>query len=1576
MFNNLFNSAKKFLDSIFAPKKPTSAPKPTPKPQPKPIAPIPKWTAPPIATWGQSAQSIAQATQNWARSGVNTAYNAWSGNRASQAQAQARAQAEAQARARAEAEARARREALRRQVQGVVDGFKGIWSGKNKQSVQKGKDIAGKSKGGKNMVILNPKIDTTKYAPIEPLAPVPALPTPYWTDQNGVTHVVGDVKEYEDSVTRYNTEYNDYIGKRFEYSNKLFEHNQSKAEKARTDARVEEQMRLNKAKYEDKNANVWGKIGNFFTGGKTQAERNKIKGSIESENKKLSEDAILAQNQMERENERWIGLLQKKLEAGDTRGFEEEFKKYDKYMTGVQSSLTGTQFKAWGKQEAQQSFLGKTKTQGLVGKGMDAGGNLLGFALDTLDLPRRGINTVWNKVDPTRTRTYYDGTVKTDKVDTWGKAWNESYGQNVISQHQKKDFNFDEAKKKNATAWKNYQEAQGSKNVKKFWLDQGFRAGMSDQEFHKKLWDQQEQQAVNSSWAQDFVADPLLFGGKVSKLGRWAKGTKTGTQAFKTADKVWTASGKKGLMWSGEQVKKITSNPKVASAIVGSYMALDQSKLGRAVKWAKKDSTATVANRWAHDAEVQKAIQGRDLLKAEYDELMTSRFDKTFNKNLQLLPTKIKDASGKMVRVEGVDVLKSKMAKMTPTQSRAFNHYVQPRYAKDGKTRISPSYSWAGQESYYKKLSRKDRQVVQNLASSYKAVTDKLYSIDRLSAKRGFSKVPSSYRTYHGTPYEGGRPYVDRPLTKYSKRQGYVASKFKRKSWSERREKMTKFFRVGDKVTSAKPVEKFTNPRRKDPYFTQHKKKAFTNQSGRELSEALDTRIKATRREYVKTVPEYQIAKTEGKKWRGYVQNKNERVMVNGKLENRYNPNIKERSGIKGYEADLADLASRRTFKKGAWEKVMSVAGLPKRVWVGAVTKGRPAWYINNVAWNIPASYASAEGIGGVTRSYGKILTEAFKQRTLRPEILKALPEGVISSSTKFGELGSNLENLSRASAYMAMVDNGIPHKQALARVNDWLFDYTKMKNWERPLKTVMPFWSWHKGLATIAVKAPIKYPTSAFVLASFKREFMEKPLSEIPDEAVTWRDPITGEEVKMNKRDLYKGKMRIWGSGKDSTWVNTPFFPFGESSISMHPIADLFEEYKSGMDKYGRDTTDKDFWRLAVGRIPQLEIVARAYEMSDQKMNPEKFISRWVAENGSTKWAQGYDPSATNYKEELDYSKRFWDNARSFAGIPNTYNYDYTSNDFKSRMSEFQRKYFSNEQQAKWEAMDWDKRDASQKALAKEHGLSLDEVYKHWSKYDTDSTAHIKAQKQEAREISGKFWEEYFKKDKGQKYIKDVQEGKKSERAEFLREYLIKGLASGNFARNRFLIEGDTIRKTLMGLAQGMEYSKVQARRAVYIEGVKSKMASYKRAKSSGNWTDYNRVYGKSRSKGTSEKAKIVREAVRTGDWTAYRKRYGSKLTVTRSAEAKFWAKYAEASQSERKQLLLDNPEYNKRANWTDADWKKWRDDRRVSQRAQISSVAGDKVAKNITAFQPKADEVWARRSRKKGFVKTKWKR
>lgn len=1541
MFNDLINAAKKLINNILGKKPATPAPKAKPIQVKKPVtfAPLQK-TLQIASTWvnpNSSAAEQARARSSIAQTQANNRKIA--AENAKKAAAEAKRKADAQ-----------------KAVWGAINNAKkmlsGVFGAKSKQTST-----------SQNKIIIMPEIK--RFKPMAPLQPVPVMPTPVWKDKSGVWHGnPSDIKAYEKDIDRYNTQWKKYVDDRFKYSDQLFTYNQQKAEDAAKKSQDKEAMKLWRAKVDDKKANIWGQIGNFFTGGKTQQYRDNIKNTIEADNKKLAEGADLANKQLQKTNEWWLGILQKKLETGDVDGFNKEFDKYDKYMTSSIAGMAETNYKSWGKQNAQQNFLNSTKSKGLIAQSRDLGTGLLGMALDVMDLPRRGVNTAWNLIDKDRTRTYYDGSVKKGGINNVWDAFNESYNQNVVSRHQLRKYDDTEARKKWSVDYKQYKAGKALPNVNPnpYWQ---IPSGLSEADYFKKRWQLNEEQTRGMTDVQDFFADPTFVNGFARKPLRNVAQKISATSLWKSTHKTLTKM--KNFAKTGLQ--SVTSRPKVASAIIGARY----SKLGQAVDWLKKPSTSTAKGRWEHNPAAQKARQGLELAQAEFDELVSNKWQKTFNKQLQLLPTKIKDASGKLVRVEGVDVLKTRLTKMNKTQSRAFNHYVQAAY--DGKKLVSPAYSWAGKDKYWSKLSRKDRAVVANLSTAYKAVTDKLYSIDRLTAKRGLSKVDPNIRTFTGGFYEGAPPQSKRGLASYQKKQGYIAKQFKYKSWSERLEKMKQAMRP-------KTVNKWDMIARKDPTFTRHKVVSFSQQSGKELAESLDKRIIGSRKAFGETLPETYLVKTQGKRLKGYVQNPNQRWIGNGTLDNKFNPDIKMRSGIEGYKADLADMAASREFKKGGWEKVMEVAGLPKRVWSQSVTRFRPAWYLNNIAYNIPASYGAAGS--KATGAYKQILKEAVTERSLTPKILRELPKEVTNMSARYGTLGTKIENISRGAAYVAMRDAGMPKAEALKRMNDWLFDYAKTANWERPLRTVMPFWSFHKGLAMIAVKAPLKYPKASFLIASFKREFMEKPLAQIPDEEVTWTDPITGQVVQINKRDLYRGKIKV--PFTDNKWVNSPFFPFGDSKISLHPILDLFEEHKSGLDNFGRDVTDKEFWRKAVARIPQLEIVARAYEATDQKMDPEKYIQRWVSENGTTKWAQGFDPAATNYKKELDNSKRFWDNARSFFGMSNVYDYDYEDQDYKSRMAEFQREYFAEN----WSKMDWDARDKAQKALAKKHGLTLDEVYKNWARYDTPASTAIKAQKEDARNISKKFWEDYFKKDKGQQYIKDVQEGKKSERAAFLREYLVKQMASGGFGDNRFLIGEGTIKKTLMSLAQDIAYSEVKTQRFLSVNAAKvrkakgdysyvwrgkvistppsAKALAVRKALETGDWSAYRTTYGVK----DTQKAQVVKQAIASGDWSEYRRLYGE---TKRSPEAKFWEQYMASSKDERMDLMKKNPQYDKRKNWTQAQWDEQRIKDRIALRKKISLVAGDKVEAYKKAAIPKTARALAWRHKNKAVL-VKWKR
>lgn len=433
----------------------------------------------------------------------------------------------------------------------------------------------------------------------------------------------------------------------------------------------------------------------------------------------------------------------------------------------------------------------------------------------------------------------------------------------------------------------------------------------------------------------------------------------------------------------------------------------------------------------------------------------------------------------------------------------------------------------------------------------------------------------------------------------------------------------------------------------------------------------------------------------------------------------------------------------------------------PNQLWKKSVLQARPSWYINNASWNLPASFM-AGGVG-TARSYAKLGVRAIKERTLSPKIIERMPKEVVGNGlyNEFGKagkrvLGEKVENFSRAAAYDAMIRKGMKPADATKRVNKYLFDYKTTKNWERPLKSVFPFWNWSKNITRLTAQMPLDNAKATKIFREIRTQLMDKPLSEIPDEDLSFTDPESGQVINYNPRDGYKGKIKIPGKG----WRTIPFLPIQPeqlSEIGLSPWIRLSNEYFTGKDAYGKSFLGEDSVGSRIGKaFPQVALKQSFDKMMDQKTGKNRGDKFWISESGYSKFKQGVDDSKTNYDPNLDKTKRYVKDVQNFAlaGWGN-YKEDFDPKKFKSTQDyrAFSKEYFSHDWAKEYPTgADFEKKQAAQKEIASKYGLDLEkDIYKKaWRKYDTPDTLAKKDAKEGMIAKRKEIYEEYGNLPKG----------------------------------------------------------------------------------------------------------------------------------------------------------------------------------------------------------------------------------
>lgn len=437
-----------------------------------------------------------------------------------------------------------------------------------------------------------------------------------------------------------------------------------------------------------------------------------------------------------------------------------------------------------------------------------------------------------------------------------------------------------------------------------------------------------------------------------------------------------------------------------------------------------------------------------------------------------------------------------------------------------------------------------------------------------------------------------------------------------------------------------------------------------------------------------------------------------------------------------------------------------------RTIWKPAVLAGRPAWYVNNVAWNVVASFMG--GGTDVLGSYKKIVAGMLKEKKLTPGILKDMPEAIrgntLAADTfgkKLGAPGSWVEGLSRSALYDAMIKKGFSPEEATKQVNRYLFDYGNTKNWERPIQAVVPFWNWQKNIAKFTATMPLNNPVAAHVFKFIKTEYMDKPLEEIPDENQSYVDSESGKTITWNARNGFEGKIKTpWG------WTTVPFLPVmpGQlDKIGLSPWLRLSEELLTGKDTFGNSLwSDNTMVDRIAKTIPQISL---GYDKVGALNNKDSKES-WITPSGYTKSKQGFDPGAKNYDPNLDKEKKYKTNKNSFLGGRNFKQFDKSTYEEKKRYNAFSKEWFShdfNKEFADTSVLSKDATNAEKNAfydnrsslndkkkvamneIATKHGFDLQkDIYDgKWAKFDTTQTTISKNASEDYHNDRSKFFSE-----------------------------------------------------------------------------------------------------------------------------------------------------------------------------------------------------------------------------------------
>lgn len=684
----------------------------------------------------------------------------------------------------------------------------------------------------------------------------------------------------------------------------------------------------------------------------------------------------------------------------------------------------------------------------------------------------------------------------------------------------------------------------------------------------------------------------------------------------------------------------------------------------------------------------------------------------------------------------------------------------------------------------------------------------------------------------------------------------------------------------------------------------------------------------------------------------------------------------RDTTGLTGWMRNNKNIRSEVSLGRSVFNTAKNIQAAPTRIWKKSVLKYRPAWTVNNVLYNTQAGVLA--GGAGALKEQVKMLNPRYYRRAMDESrqyfggnlgrelggryLGRNYAKRVDQKLTRFY---SGVEDWSRVAAGRAAMKKGMTQEQATKRVNKYLFDY-KTANWERPIKAVVPFWSFQKNLAKASATMPFDRPLAAagynrldrYQQQQYDQEFksIEPKLKELG---------YTDAEILAMKEEnakYYRGRLEV-----GDRWMTTPFNAFSEKGMSqmgLNPYLSAAKEIATSTDQYGRTIAGKEagFMRRIMSKFPQAELAHGFYQsnkVSAGRLKPSiKYIGKAGHDGfGLGKEKQGYDATKKNYLASMDPRTKLGANALAFVGVPKSMTFDKPQFIKTKTLQKLTADYFKLDTKD----LEFNEAEAKREQLFKKYGVSADEFYGGvLNKYDTENTTRIKGLKEAAATKNKALFDEYGRQPQGTRNI-------------WVTSKLRELNAEGYFDKNPYLKSFKYVSPTSVAKAD----KQVLVQRAISTGdwseyrakyGLTQKQKDYEHASKTGDWSTWQSKYGK------TEKAMARDRAVASGDWTEYAEKYGTTRKVTpyqyagkyfKSAETmerykdgEFWRSYIAADKEHRRKLLADNPQYNKRGNWTIQDWLADKKQRKADLKKNAMGFGNiaTLVASNRAATQPKA--------------------
>lgn len=690
----------------------------------------------------------------------------------------------------------------------------------------------------------------------------------------------------------------------------------------------------------------------------------------------------------------------------------------------------------------------------------------------------------------------------------------------------------------------------------------------------------------------------------------------------------------------------------------------------------------------------------------------------------------------------------------------------------------------------------------------------------------------------------------------------------------------------------------------------------------------------------------------------------------------------------------LVDAAEKKA--TSPLSKVLRIAGFPNRVWKNSVLKFSPSWSVNNAIYNAGAA-GLAGGRAGLTeqikmvnprywrkamdedrRKFGGNLGREFdrgkrlsiklpdkkvarydkasawgpKQRSIdvngNPIFDRTKRSIGLPSTRKLDRFYNGLEDWSRVAAGRGAMRNGATADEALKRVNKYFGDY-KIRNWERPIKAVVPFYSFQKTIAKAAINMPLDRPGAAIGLHRLDQyqhqQYDDEFQKIVPDlKRLGYTDAeIAG--IKADNAKYFAGRLKV-----GNKWITTPFNAFSEQKfdgVSINPYLAAAGETATGKDRFGTQLTgaNSTWENRLVSKFPQAAIVQKGWQALQVANGNSQPKQSWIADPGSDgyglpKQKQGSNPNAADYDRDLDPRAKLGQTVAAFFGVPRSLEFDAQGIIKAKTLQKLTADYFAQD----WAGMDYETEQKKKAELFKKYGVTEDDFYRGvLSKYDNPESIKIKNLKNAAADSNKDLFAQYEMQPVGTRNMWATQK---------LRELN----AAGYFDKNPFLKSFSWINPGTVAKADKQAAYSYHARTAFEYNGKFFKsQASLDRFKANDTRERF------------SVDGKFFKSAASRDAYISYN-----------SPKNQFWREYFAAPAADRKTLLAAHPQFNDRASWTETDWQAYNATKKAQQKAKIATWHGGDtltaINQHIAEQLLKSDEFTTIRTSKHRVPSVKW--